>query len=622
MRLLRLSFLTLAAVAAAIAAPAPAAAQQATHYQVDAQHSGATTVPGLSPPFARRWAVDLGRPTSYPVIADGRVYVVVSNGSDYGVRVVALLAADGRQLWERALGGSYYWGGIAYGDGRLYAVNGSGMVVALDPATGATQWAREMEGQYSFSSEPTFSGGRLFVTGSGSGGTLYALDAATGAVQWSAAAGNGDHTSPAVGDGRVFTAPVCDVHAVAADSGRELWHHNDGCSGGGGRTAVLFGGRLYARRPNDPGRVMDPGSGRLLDTFGSTTAPAFAGDVGVMITDGRVRGVNVPALTDRWSFADGTMTVAPIIVNDAVIAGSSNGKVVALDRASGRPLWEDQIGREVPAPDEHNVSSPLTGLAAGEGLLVVPANGLLVAYSGGGRGGADGGGGGGGDGGAQQTGAPVAGPPLPAGVPGRLTLSAGRTRLYLSERTRLRGRLSGVPKVAGRTVAIEADVWPFDGRYRLAERVRTDRRGRFGAIARPPRNIRIRARLVADRRVASTPVSLYADFPGRVKVLDAGGERPRVRLTLFAFRRAQIRRRPVFAYLADSRSEPYRLVARRAWQRKTRRSVTVEMPYPRGTLRREQAWVLCSPEPTPDAFGRPSEIERRCGAAELPRGQS
>jgi hypothetical protein len=31
-------------------------------------------------------------------------------------------------------------------------------------------------------------------------------------------------------------------------------------------------------------------------------------------------------------------------------------------------------------PDEHNVSEPLTGLGAGEGLIVVPASNLVVAY--------------------------------------------------------------------------------------------------------------------------------------------------------------------------------------------------------------------------------------------------
>jgi hypothetical protein len=40
------------------------------------------------------------------------------------------------------------------------------------------------------------------------------------------------------------------------------------------------------------------------------------------------------------------------------------------------------VGSGIPAPDEQSVSQPLTGLGAGQGLLVVPSGDLLSAYSG------------------------------------------------------------------------------------------------------------------------------------------------------------------------------------------------------------------------------------------------
>ena len=139
-------------VSIAVLVPAGGAgAAQSTTYQLDAAHTGATSEPGLDPPFARRWAVDLGQPTSYPVIADGRVFVVVRNASTYGTQLFALAAGDGHTLWQKSLGGTYYWSGIAYGGGRVYAVNGDGLLTALDPATGNPVWSRQL-GQYSFSS--------------------------------------------------------------------------------------------------------------------------------------------------------------------------------------------------------------------------------------------------------------------------------------------------------------------------------------------------------------------------------------------------------------------------------------------------------------------------------------
>ncbi|HET8953480.1 MAG TPA: hypothetical protein VFN44_23360, partial [Solirubrobacteraceae bacterium] len=84
------SIIGLLVLIAVLAPGGSAGAAQSTTYQLDAAHTGATSEPGLDPPFARRWAVDLGQPTSYPVIAGGRVFVVVRNVSTYGTQLFAL----------------------------------------------------------------------------------------------------------------------------------------------------------------------------------------------------------------------------------------------------------------------------------------------------------------------------------------------------------------------------------------------------------------------------------------------------------------------------------------------------------------------------------------------------
>ena len=60
--------------------------------------------------------------------------------------------------------------------------------------------------------------------------------------------------------------------------------------------------------------------------------------------------------------------------------GSASGKVYALDAVSGSETWVGSAGAAIPAPDEQNVSQPLTGLGAGEGYLVVPAGSTLTAW--------------------------------------------------------------------------------------------------------------------------------------------------------------------------------------------------------------------------------------------------
>jgi outer membrane protein assembly factor BamB len=67
-----------------------------------------------------------------------------------------------------------------------------------------------------------------------------------------------------------------------------------------------------------------------------------------------------------------------VIVNQTIYIGSSSGTLFGLN-ASGQQIWSTQVGAAVPAPDEQNALLT-TGLGAGDGLLVVPTESILVAY--------------------------------------------------------------------------------------------------------------------------------------------------------------------------------------------------------------------------------------------------
>jgi outer membrane protein assembly factor BamB len=135
--------------------------------------------------------------------------------------------------------------------------------------------------------------------------------------------------------------------------------------------------RVYVRGVllNSPnGLVLSARHGEKRGTYGSTTIPAFAGDTGYF-NDGTLRAKDLTDLSSSiWSFAgDGSLTSAPIVVNGWVFVGSSSGTIYARRKNTGKGAWRADVGAEVPVPDEQNVSQPLTGLGAGEGLLVVPA---------------------------------------------------------------------------------------------------------------------------------------------------------------------------------------------------------------------------------------------------------
>jgi outer membrane protein assembly factor BamB len=380
-------------------ATAPGAAAISTHtsyavaYQINQAHSGLQQDDFLRPPLAQRWSHTFPSSSSYPLIAGGKVFVTVRNVSQYGTTLYALDEATGATAWSRPIPGTYYWSNAAYEGGRVFVVNFDGVLQAFSATDGTTVWTRQLPGQYAFSSPPVVSGGVIYVGGAGSGGTLYAVSSATGNVLWTRSVENGDDSSPALSPTSVFVSYAGpQVYAFRRSNGDQLWHYDSGIEGGGGKTPVFVpgdatapGGRLYTRA-FEGSYVFDALTGEILDTFGSATAPAFANGTGLFLYDGVLEARDVDSGSLLWSFNGGgsQLSSAPIVVKSRagtyVYEGSSGGMLYALDLTDGAVAWSANVGAGIPAPDEQNVSQPLTGLAAGEGLLVVPAGNLLVAY--------------------------------------------------------------------------------------------------------------------------------------------------------------------------------------------------------------------------------------------------
>jgi len=357
----------------------PATKGTAVAYQIDAAHTGAQ-FDNITPPLTQRWARDLGGQLSYPLIAGGRIFITAANTTG-GTKLYALDEANGATLWGPVdLGGSYGWSGAAYEAGRVFAVNGDGLLRAFDAASGALLWAKQLPDQRSFESPPTASGGVVYLVGGGTGETLYAVNEQDGAVKWSVLMFSGDDSSPAVTPTGVFVSFVCDVYDFSPQDGAVIWQHNDGCSGGGGSTPVLFGGRLYVGDFLTPKRMFHAPTGAPLGAYPQGILPAFSGSTGFFLTGSILKARDAYSGDVRWSFTgDGTLVSAPIIDNGYVYIGSSSGKLYALDASNGANVWTGNLGAAVQTT-ESLVTRPHTGLGAGDGLVVVPASTRLVAY--------------------------------------------------------------------------------------------------------------------------------------------------------------------------------------------------------------------------------------------------
>jgi outer membrane protein assembly factor BamB len=367
--------------------PAPSQGGQVDEsvaWQNNAVHDGFDAASPLVPPLTLKWSRDLsgsGVDTiSYPLIAGGMVFVTTAT-MNYGNTLLALDENTGTTIWSANLPGTYFFADAAYDSGKIFVVNFDGLMKAFDAASGTLLWSVSLPGQYAFTSPPTAVSGIVYEGGAGSGGTVYAVDETNGAVLWTMPVANGDSSSPAVTQGKVFVSYACpQSYAFNATTGQQLWHYSSCCEGGGGATPVVHAGQVYVRYDLcDPtsGLVLDANTGTVIGGFNSDRPPAFIGNLALYFQTGTLRGVENGQVL--WSFAgDGQLTSAPVIVNQTIYIGSNSGTLFGLN-TSGQQVWSTQVGAPIPGPNEGN-ASVTTGLGSGDGLLIVPAGHILAAY--------------------------------------------------------------------------------------------------------------------------------------------------------------------------------------------------------------------------------------------------
>jgi outer membrane protein assembly factor BamB len=197
--------------------------------------------PAGGPPLA--WRVT-GAGIGYSSFAasGGRLYTM--GGRANREYVIAFEAASGKKVWETPIGQLF---SNDRGDGprgtptidgdRLYALGGSGDLVALDVKTGKPVWAknviRDFGGRnisWGLSESPLIVNDRLLVQAGGPNASIVALNKTTGAVLWrnhSDEPGYSSEVVAKIGDTQqavFFTASR--ALGVSVRDGRELWSYD------------------------------------------------------------------------------------------------------------------------------------------------------------------------------------------------------------------------------------------------------------------------------------------------------------------------------------------------------------------------------------------------------------
>ncbi len=327
--------------------------------------SGAMGHLALGPSPARVWSARIGRGSdatrrlnATPAIAENRMFTMDTEG-----RVSAFDASTGRQLWQvqltvpgestrPAFGGGVSIGTVP-GGRRVYATTGHGLVVALDPATGAEVWRTRMPTP--LRAAPGVEGNRLFVTSQD--GQLSALSGETGAILWQANAtlepaailGPG---SPSVAlDTVVAGFPSGELFALRVENGRTVWQ--DQLARTGRTTALGALSGIAASPVIDRGRVFAIGHGGRMAALELAT--------GTRVWERDFAGVNMPWSVGEWVYA---VTV--------------DAQLVALTRTDGKIRWVTQLDRWRKAKSRTGAIEWSGPVLAGDRLWLVSSRGEMV----------------------------------------------------------------------------------------------------------------------------------------------------------------------------------------------------------------------------------------------------
>jgi outer membrane protein assembly factor BamB len=368
---------------ASVTVTAAPAAAPATAYRMSAMHDGVlVTSNGITHPAttAPTWTRDFGAPVSYPLIADGKVFIATANpDGSYGNMLYALNAQTGATVWGPiAVPGTYFGSGLTYDDGRIFILMFDGALRAFNAANGAPLWTTQLPG-YWYAASPNAYGGMVFVNGNGG---LSALDETTGDILWTTLrAGTTGWASPAVASEGIYTqAGTCNAGAYHPVIGEALWEERSPCDGPWDFAPVIKNGIFFGRTGSSL-NLFDAPTGDFLLQLGSAFAPAVTDTAVLSVYSGILSSTRLGDYVQTWAFAgDGDLVTAPVVVNDLVFIGSASGEVHGLDVETGVEVWTGLSPIPIRYDSENGGPMPPSGPAAGEDMLVFPAGNSVAAW--------------------------------------------------------------------------------------------------------------------------------------------------------------------------------------------------------------------------------------------------
>lgn len=319
----------------------------------------------LSAAPVRIWSANVGRGdskrlrvTADPVVAAGRIFTLDADAQ------VSATSPSGAVLWSTSVvppggrGGETVGGGLAYGDGKLFVTTGYGELVALDPASGGVIWRQDFDS--AVGGAPAVAGGMVYAATRNSVG--WAVRAADGRVQWKT-------------QGVASPSSVAGVSAPAVEGDTVVFPFPSGELVAVNRAD---GSRKWAVPV--PGRRLGMG---YADVMGLTGEPVMAGGTVYAGTSaGRLAAVDVAAGRARWTADEGA--ASPVVpVGGSIFLVTDESRLMRIDAATGVEIWAVELPYYVPTRKDkrrRTIHVHYGPVLAGGRLRLASTDGVLRSY--------------------------------------------------------------------------------------------------------------------------------------------------------------------------------------------------------------------------------------------------
>ncbi len=230
---------------------------------------------------------------------------------------------DTTRFWEAA-GGAGPRATPTLSHGRVFTLGATGIVNALDAATGAVVWSRNAASdtgaqlpQWGFAGSPLVVGDTVIIAASG---RLAAYDAATGKLRWKAETGGGGYSSPQLmtlgGVGQILLLSSSGATSFSPADGKQLW------------AAPLPGGRII--QP-----ALTPESDIVM-TLGGEGGTGAEGVRRIAVT----QNSNGWAVEERWASRGLKPNFNDFVLHKGHAYGFDGSILACIDLADGARKWK------------------------------------------------------------------------------------------------------------------------------------------------------------------------------------------------------------------------------------------------------------------------------------------